>query len=128
MNGYLLDTHVLIWWWTDSPRLGMQARAVLQDPDSALFLSAVSVWEIAVKRKAGRLGLIGELDELAADPDFKPLPIMWQHAVLVESLPDLHTDPFDRMLVAQAKHEGLVLITADHAVQAYPVDLLPADR
>lgn len=126
MKGYLLDTHVLIWWWTDNPRLGRQARAVLQDPANTLFLSSVSVWEIVVKRKAGRLELAGSLAELAADPDFQPLPITSKHAALVETLPDLHRDPFDRMLIAQAKCDDLVLVSADRAVQAYPVDLLPA--
>ena len=127
MKGYLLDTHVLIWWWMDHPRLGEAARAVLQDETNTLFFSSVSVWEIAVKRKAGRLELVAPLEELIADPSFQQLPMTHAHALAVEALPDLHKDPFDRMLIAQARCDGLVLVTADQAIQGYPVDLLAAD-
>jgi PIN domain nuclease of toxin-antitoxin system len=121
----LLDTHAFLWWVTDDDRLSAQARAAIGTPDNDVFLSAASAWEIITKSRIGRLplhepvdGFIGRhLEENA----FQPLSISMRHAFELETLPDLHRDPFDRMLVAQALAEQMPLVTGDEAVRAYPV-------
>lgn len=122
----LLDTHAFIWWLADDPRLKEPARAAISDPASVVFVSAATVWEIAIKAKLGRLDL-GAADAAAeiATNGFIELPISGQHAVAAGSLPLHHADPFDRMLVAQAALEKLVILTRDPLFRSYEAELLP---
>jgi PIN domain nuclease of toxin-antitoxin system len=114
-------------WWTDDPELvGAGARAAIEDPGNDVLVSAASVWEAAVKVAAGRLRMPIGLDEAAAAAGFVELPIRWRDARGAAALPPLHGDPFDRMLVAQALEEGLILVTRDRAVLQYPVPTLAA--
>ena len=124
----LLDTHVLLWWLTGDPRLSAEAHAVLRDGRNTVHLSAVSVAEMAIKAGKGRLGLplpVGDLvlDVLEHD-GFATLPIELSHAAELESLPDHHRDPFDRLLVAQARVEGMGLVSGDPQLRAYEVDVV----
>jgi len=117
----LLDTHVLVWVTHQSVRLG-SARQLVADADNRL-MSAVSVWELAIKQRLGKLSVGSDVRtwtrrvtrELVLDH----LPVTAEHAAAVEHLPDVHRDPFDRLLVAQAVAEGVVLLTADDRLTAY---------
>jgi len=121
----LLDTHIALWAYTDSLRLGPKARALIADPANQVFVSAASIWEIAVKRRLAR-GLatampISGAEALRAftEAGYHLLDISPEHAVAIETLPLLHGDPFDRILVAQALTEPLRLLTRDPKIVAY---------
>jgi len=119
----LLDTHVWLWWNTEPERLAAIARRQIGDSRNEVFLSAASVWEMAIKRRLGKLPLPESVGSyvarrLAADA-VRDLPISADHAAAVETLELLHRDPFDRLLIIQARHEGLRLLTVDDQVLAY---------
>jgi PIN domain nuclease of toxin-antitoxin system len=119
----LLDTHVWLWWNTTPDRLATTARRHIGDARNEVFLSAASVWEMAIKRRMGKLPLPEPVASyvarrLAADA-ITDLPVSAEHAAAVETLELLHRDPFDRILIVQARHEGLRLLTADDQVLAY---------
>jgi PIN domain nuclease of toxin-antitoxin system len=115
----LLDTHLLLWWLEGSPSLPAQARELIRDPENTVFVSAVSLWEIWLKQSLGKLRLPdGFMERLAAE-SFESLPLSASQTRQVSLLPWRHRDPFDRMLVAQAQVEKLVLLTADEALAAY---------
>jgi PIN domain nuclease of toxin-antitoxin system len=125
----LLDTHTWLWWYTDDKRLGRAASALVKQTDEVWF-SAASAWEIAIKRSIGKLVLRRELDianELERD-GFTSLAISIAHAEEVRRLPSLHRDPFDRMLVAQARYEGLTILTADEHLSRYGVPTIDARK
>ena len=126
----LLDTHTLIWWMEDHPRLGHAARQTIIRA-ATRHISAVSAWEISIKRAIGRLRLNVSPAESIVElmtHGFRPLSIQFRHAWTVGELPLHHADPFDRMLVAQAKCEGLTLVTADPRIAAYGVPVIDAER
>ena len=115
----LLDTHILLWVMQDSPQLGRAARRLL-DEAQAIHVSSVSLWEIAIKNALGKLRLDqAELDAQLDQIGFSPLPVTWAHTRALRDLPPAHGDPFDRMLVAQARSEPLRLLTHDRALVAY---------
>ncbi|MWB78805.1 PIN domain-containing protein [Pseudooceanicola sp. 216_PA32_1] len=118
----LLDTHVLLWALLDDPRLSADQRAAIGGGE--LYISAASVWEIGIKRAIGKLDVPEELFDIAVDAGCRPLPISWTHAEAAAALPLHHADPFDRMLVAQARCEGLRLASSDAKLAAYDVDLV----
>ena len=120
----LLDTHVLIWWLADDPELGHQAREAIADAENTVYVSAVSLWEIAIKQGLGKLDLPEDFHETLRAQGLSELPITWEHAQQNRSLPRLHRDPFDRMLVAQAQVEQLTLVTCDDEVKRYSVACL----
>ncbi len=121
----LLDTHVLLWWLRDEPRLQPSAHAAISDPRSEVFVSAASVWEAAIKRALGKLKFETS-DVLAsfAAGRFRQLQVTVEHALAAGELPRHHNDPFDRMLVAQAVTEGLTLVTHDPALKPYRVSTI----
>jgi PIN domain nuclease of toxin-antitoxin system len=121
----LLDTHVVLWWLLDDPTLSDEVKEHLDD-DPDVRVSAVTVWEVAIKQSLGKLEGPHDLAEEVAGSGFRQLPITVEHAVAAGRLPPLHPDPFDRMLVAQARCEGLTLVTRDPQIHRYEVDLLPA--
>ncbi|HEY6391175.1 MAG TPA: type II toxin-antitoxin system VapC family toxin [Bryobacteraceae bacterium] len=115
----LLDTHLLLWWLGNSPGLSESASALIGEPENTVFISAVSLWEIWLKESLGKLRLPADFEaRLAAEP-FESLPLSAVHARQVALLPWRHRDPFDRMLVAQALTEKLILLTADHRLILY---------
>jgi PIN domain nuclease of toxin-antitoxin system len=122
----LLDTQVLLWWLGDDRRLGARARAAIADEANLVAVSAASAWEVAIKSALRKLHAPSDLQGAVADSGFEELPISIDHALLAGGLPPHHTDPFDRMLVAQAVAEALVLVTADERLAAYDVEILSA--
>ena len=120
----LLDTHVVLWWLTDAPELTDDLKQRL-DHEPAVYLSPATVWEVAIKQSIGKLPEPQNLPEVVIDAGFRHLPVTVEHAVAAGRLPLLHRDPFDRMLIAQARCEGLTLVTRDPQIHRYEVDLLP---
>lgn len=120
----LLDTHIVLWWLDDEPRLSAAARRAISDPSNQVLLSAVVVWEIRIKEAIGKLALPENFTSALEEEDFLHLPITTKHAHALAKLPMLHRDPFDRMLICQAQEEGASLITADSAMGRYDVELL----
>jgi PIN domain nuclease of toxin-antitoxin system len=126
----LLDTQALLWWKEGSRRLGRRARLAIERDAATVRVSAVSAWEIAIKSRTGRLQLANPLHhwmpgELERN-GFVMLSVTVEHAVGVASLPDHHDDPFDRLLIVQARHDGLTIVTSDPAFDHYDVSLLDA--
>lgn len=120
----LLDTHVLLWWDTGA-RLTREASHAIRDADE-VYVSAASAWEIEIKRALGKIHGTRSLAEAAAAYGFLELPVLFRHADALRTLPPLHRDPFDRLLVAQAQSEQLVLVTRDPTILGYPVPVLRA--
>ena len=118
----LLDTRVLLWTIVESRRLSAAARALIGEPDNELTFSSASLWEVAIKAGRGRDDFridVSSLRRSLFDNEYAELPMTGAHAVALRSLPAIHRDPFDRMLVAQAIVEGLTLVTSDPAVAKY---------
>jgi len=119
----LLDTHVALWGLAAAPELGADLLERLRhDPD--IFVSPVTLWEITIKQSAGKLGGPPDLAERVRDMGFRHLPITNDHAIEAGRLPVHHRDPFDRMLIAQARFEGLTLATRDADIRRYDVPVL----
>jgi PIN domain nuclease of toxin-antitoxin system len=119
----LLDTHLLLWAAGEPRRLSKQARTLIDNPDNELLFSAASLWEVAIKRGLGREDFKVDTRLLRRgllDNGYSELPIISDHVVETESLPPIHKDPFDRVLVAQATVEGITLLTTDSLVSQYP--------
>lgn len=122
----LLDTHVLLWSLSDPQRLADSAREALEDGANEVFVSAVSAWEIAIKRASGKLRAPDDLRTGIERQGFEHLPMTFFHAERAGSLPLHHRDPFDRMLVAQAQIERLLLVTGDARILRYDVPTIAA--
>jgi PIN domain nuclease of toxin-antitoxin system len=122
----LLDTHALLWWLGGHERLGQAAAGTIRDPTVEVLVSAASVWEAAIKRTRGKLRAPAGLLDAIARARLAELPVSARHAWHAGSLPLLHHDPFDRMLVAQAQIEGLSIVTADAQIAAYEVAVVNA--
>ena len=120
----LLDTHALIWWLANNPTLSDNAKDIIADPNNLVFVSAASAWEIAIKKTLGKLQVPNDLAAQIKQKRFISLPISIDHAVMVETLPLYHQDPFDRILIAQAVYEKLTIITRDLKFKVYEVDII----
>ena len=124
----LLDTHAFLWSISAPDRLSGRARRAIEDGANDVFLSAASAWEIAIKAGLGRISLPQDPERFVPDQmaqnSIQPLPVQLGHALKVLVLPDLHRDPFDRLLVAQAMAEGLTLVSGDRRLTGYAVKLL----
>jgi PIN domain nuclease of toxin-antitoxin system len=125
---YLIDTHCWLWLQVTPERLGAELVERLANPDHELLLSAASAWEIAIKHSLGKIELpeppVRYVPSRMQRSGTSGLPVLPAHALGVATLPLHHRDPFDRLLVAQAQHEGLTLVTADDALQDYDVELV----
>jgi PIN domain nuclease of toxin-antitoxin system len=126
MKPYLLDTSILIDWAVSPSNLPGGIHQTLANPRSLIFVSAVSAWEIAIKRKIGKLQSPTDVSRLIRDNRFTELPISVAHGEATNHLPLIHKDPFDRLLVAQAQTEELILITRDKEILKYDVLTLAA--
>ena len=123
----LLDTHILIWWLDPTiSTLSKAAYDVISDGESLVFVSVATAWEITIKKALGKLDAPANLEEELARHRFQPLPITISHALAVGQLPPHHNDPFDRILVAQAKVEGLTLVTRDEKLKMYDIPFIAA--
>ena len=122
----LLDTHAFLWWLKADPKLGPEARSVISDGENDVYISAATAWEIAVKRANGSLDAPGDIVDWITRSDFTDLSITVEHAIAAAELPPHHHDPFDRLLVAQARLEDLTLVAHDREIEKYEVPQLPA--
>ena len=124
----LLDTHVLLWWLAEPDRLNAKARRLLEDEGNEILLSSISVMEIVIKAGLGKLQLQEPpeelIDRVIAEQALVPLSIRHDHALRTASLPPVHADPFDRLLIAQSLVESVPLLTADSVFRSYEVDLV----
>ena len=123
---YLLDTHTLIWLFSNNPQLSNQARSINTDESNELFVSIASIWELTIKSSLGKLNLTIPLSDLIAQKlipsDIQLLPIQLEHLAVLQILPFHHRDPFDRILIAQAISDRLTLLSTDAAFKSYDVD------
>jgi len=126
---YLIDTHILLWWLFDEPKLNSDCRAIIRNPSNNILVSSASAWEIATKYRLGKLPeadpLVKDYQTILTQARFRELVITAVHALRAGSLPIKHRDPFDRMLMAQAELENLTLITYDPAFQTGLISIFP---
>lgn len=118
---YLLDTHVLLWWLTEPEKIAATARQMIANRNNAIFVSSVSFWEMAIKNSLGKLTLPNNILSISKSEGFKILPLTPEEGLSVANLPPIHQDPFDRILIAQAKYNNLALLTHDKIIQTYPI-------
>lgn len=121
---YLIDSHVLLWYYLTPERLRPAILTILRDNHDPVYVSVVSLWEILLKKQKGKLECPDNLTEVIAQSGFTLLPIHAAHVQEAVTLPEIHADPFDRLLVAQARREKLRLVTNDQAMMRYDVSLL----
>ncbi len=125
---YLLDTHVVLWWFFNDPQLSYRSRAIIEDGEQKLFVSAASAWEISTKHRMGKLPEAAEAVHRFADllrqARMEPLAISLQHGLLAGSLAGDHRDPFDRMIIAQAQVEELAVITSDSVFKRFGIEVV----
>jgi PIN domain nuclease of toxin-antitoxin system len=121
----LLDTHALLWWYSDDPALPQKCRKLISQSDSSVFVSAVSAWEISTKFRRGRLSsaseLVQDFGEYLDQEGFLSLPVSYDHGIRAGMLPGPHQDPFDRMLIAQAEIEKLFIVSNEKIFDQYGV-------
>ena len=125
---YLLDTHTFLWWNMDDAQLSSLAKELIADGNNEIFLSAASAWEIAIKTARGRLTLPEDPTRYVSNRlslhGFQALPVQIHHAVQVYKLPLHHSDPFDRLLIAQSQIESMSLISADMEIRKYEIEVI----
>ena len=127
MSRFLFDTSVFLWWLeSDRPRLRGEVTEQISDASNQVFVSVVNAWEISIKISVGKLRMTDKVSDLVEHYGFELLPVTLPHAMAIEHLPLHHRDPFDRMLIAQARVEGLTLITTDPNMRRYDVPILPS--
>ena len=117
----LLDTHIILWWLEDDPSLQNGHRRLIGDERNLCHISAASIWEISIKKGLGKLEIPDNYIKVLYDEGFMELPVTWLHCDSVASLPPLHRDPFDRLLIAQACLEKLIIVTVDEKIKQYKV-------
>lgn len=127
---YLIDTHILLWWLFDNPKLDNECRDIIRNPDCRIIVSSATAWEIATKYRLGKLPeakqLVEEYAQILHQAKFIELAITTAHALRAGSLPIDHRDPFDRMILAQAELESLPVVTYDKAFQTGLIQVIPA--
>ena len=117
MNSYLLDTHALLWWWADDPKLSDRARQIIAT--EPVWVSTAAVWEMIIKKNLGKLKIPSGIEQQLRAEKFNILDIKIPHVMKLEELKNYHSDPFDRIQIAQAKAEGFTFITRDQKIQKY---------
>ena len=125
-NNFLLDTHVFIWAMEESKRLSQDIKDKIINPRNKIFISVATVWEIVIKKAIKQIRLNFDIETSIRNAGFEVVPIKLPHALGVEKLPLHHRDPFDRVLISQAKAENLILITADRKIWKYRIKILKA--
>jgi len=123
----LLDTHVLLWWLDDSPYLSETERNAIADPGNLIVVSAAGIWEMRIKQALGKLEIPAEFYSVIKDQRFELLSITTDHAYAAGGLPMHHRDPFDRMIIAQARLEKLCIVTHDNIFSRYEVSVFSAN-
>ena len=123
---YLIDTHVFIWWMQDDGDLSKEASSAIRNIDNEVYVSVVVPWEITIKKKKGKLSAPDNIAEIIALDNFNLLPVQMNHVDKLNALPDIHSDPFHRIMIAQALEENLILITRDDKILQYDIHTLRA--
>lgn len=125
---YLLDTHAFLWFVSDDSRLSPRARSIIKDRNKEVYFSAASAWEMSIKIRLGRLTIEEELEPFIvkqlAENNFSTLSITVLHSLYTSKLPEIHKDPFDRMIIAQSKLENMSLISKDKNIKKYKVPMV----
>jgi len=125
---YLLDTHAFLWFVSDDSRLSPRARSIIKDRNQEVYFSAASAWEMSIKIRLGRLTIEEELEPFIvkqlAENNFSTLSITVLHSLYTSKLPEIHKDPFDRMIIAQSKLENMSLISKDKNIKKYKVPMV----
>jgi PIN domain nuclease of toxin-antitoxin system len=125
---YLLDTHAFLWFVTDDRRISPKARKIIKDKSNEIYFSAVSAWEMSIKIRLGRLTIEGDLEPFIvkqlAENSFTALSITIFHSIYTSKLPEIHKDPFDRMIIAQSITENMALLSKDKNIKKYKVPLV----
>ena len=119
----LLDTHILLWWMNEDSKLSSSAIKLISSPNNTILISSASIWEIRIKERLGKLEIAGNFLKLLAQQQFQELPITFKDADATSRLPLIHSDPFDRMLIAQAVTSGLIIVTHDKIFTKYDVQV-----
>lgn len=120
----LLDTHIIIWWLNDDEQLKSIHKKLIADPNNLCYISSASIWEISIKSSLGKLKIPSSYFEILKEQGFLELSINWFHCKEIKKLPDIHRDPFDRMLISQAKIEDMTLLTVDDNIKKYEINFL----
>ena len=128
MKRLLIDTHILLWWLSDDPALGMEAKKNISDGRNEIYVSAATTWEISIKKALGKLDAPDDMDAIVEEERFLKLPISLYHGQMAGRLPNRHRDPFNRMLIAQAQAEGLILVTTDALFEQYGIHILAGNK
>lgn len=127
-QGFLLDTHVLLWWFTNDERLSAAVQEIIGDQSNDIYVSTASAWEIATKTRLGKLSDVPEATEkygeLSTAQGFTHLSVTYRHGLLAGGFDAAHRDPFDRMLAAQSQLEELPLVSRDHAFADFDIDVV----
>jgi PIN domain nuclease of toxin-antitoxin system len=127
---YLIDTHILLWWVFDDPKLDKNCRDIIRNPDNTIIVSSVSAWEIATKYRIGKLPeakqIVEQYSDILRQAKFIEMAIATNHALRAGSLPIAHRDPFDRMIMAQAEIEKLPVISYDAAFRTGLIQIIPS--
>ncbi len=118
---YLLDTHVLLWWLVDPTKLSVMAKCIIEDKNNSIFVSSVSVWELVIKKDLRNLTIPSNLLATLKSEQIQILPFGAEEALAITDLPKIHSDPFDRALISQAKVHDLIFITKDRKILEYPI-------
>ena len=125
---YLLDTHAFLWFVLDDKRISTEAKSIIADSKNTIYFSAASAWEMAIKTKLARLKIVGDFEsfiiEQLSTNSFVPLSITISHSLYTERLPQIHKDPFDRIIIAQSKLEDLPLISIDKKIRKYKITVV----
>jgi PIN domain nuclease of toxin-antitoxin system len=122
----LLDTHALLWWLDDNPSLSKKAKRSIADGTNSVFVSAAVIWEIEIKKALGKLKIPSNFRQVLVQQSFEMLPVTVEHAYAVGDLPTYHRDPFDRMVIAQARVEGFTVVTRDSIFGRYKIPIIQA--
>ena len=120
----LLDTHIVLWWLSDSGKLSKKSRSIISDTNNFIFVSVATGWEIAIKKSIGKLAAPDDFSKALQVNSFQPIIINLEHAELAGSLPHHHEDPFDRMIIAQSKIENLTVLTHDKNFKLYNIEVI----
>ena len=122
MKTYLIDTHILLWWLSNDKKLTKKVKDLIANPENDILVSSVSIWEIVIKKSLNKLNVPDNLKEIVDTSDMKFLSMTVYHALYLENLPPIHSDPFDRLLIAQCIVEDLIFVTADKIIPKYKVN------
>lgn len=120
----LLDSHIALWAMAAPKKLSQQSRKIIENGDTDIYVSSASVWELRLKESRGKLKIPENFETILLEENILELPIKWIHSKVSTELPEIHFNPFDRILIAQAITEDLVLVTQDQTIREYPVATL----